>query len=52
VTANELAGRTGTPVAADLGPVLDAQAKRAYRRRLLEPRAEVDAAEAERHRAR
>ena len=46
VAANELARRAGTPAAADLGPVLDAQAKRAYRRRLLELRAEVDAAEA------
>ena len=29
-------GRDAPPISADLGPVLDAQAKRAYRRRLLE----------------
>jgi hypothetical protein len=46
VAAVELAGRAHTPVAADLGPGLDAQAKRAYRRRLLELQAEVDDAEA------
>jgi hypothetical protein len=36
----------GTPVATDLGPVLDAEAKRAYRRRLHELQAEIDDAEA------
>ena len=46
VTALELAGRAQTPVAADLGPGLDARAKREYRRRLLELQAEVDEAEA------
>ncbi len=46
ITAIELSGRSGTPVAADLGPGLDARAKREYRRRLLELQAEVDDAEA------
>ncbi|MGH9192361.1 MAG: hypothetical protein ACRDZ0_07795 [Acidimicrobiales bacterium] len=46
VTAVELAGSVGGPVAADLGPALDAQAKRAYRRRLLELQADVDDAAA------
>lgn len=46
VTALELAGRIHTPVGADLGPGLDARAKREYRRRLLELQAEVDDAEA------
>ena len=46
VSAVELAGRTNTPVAAGLGPSLDAQAKRAYRQRLLELQVEVDDAEA------
>ena len=41
VTAVELAGGSGAP-AADLGPALDAQAKRVYRQRLLELQAEVD----------
>ncbi len=45
VAAIELARRVETP-AADLGPVLDTQAKRAYRRRLLELQAEVDDAAA------
>ncbi len=45
VTATELAGQVGMP-AADLGPALDAQAKRAYRQRLLELQAEVDDAAA------
>ena len=36
----------GAPVASDLGPALDAQAKAAYRRRLLELQAEVDDAAA------
>jgi hypothetical protein len=45
VTAVELGGRTDTPVAADLGPALDADAKRAYRRRLLVLQAEVDDAD-------
>ena len=48
VTALELAGRTHAPVAADLGPGLDARAKREYRRRLLELQAEIDDAEATR----
>ncbi len=42
ITAVDLTGRGGTPVAADLGPALDAQAKRTYRRRLLELQAEID----------
>jgi len=42
VSAVELAGRAPTPVAAGLGPSLDAQAKRAYRQRLLELQVEVD----------
>ena len=42
VSAVELAGRARTPVAAGLGPSLDAQAKRAYRQRLLELQVEVD----------
>ena len=42
VTAVELAGGPGAPVASDLGPALDAQAKQAYRRRLLELQAEID----------
>jgi tetratricopeptide (TPR) repeat protein len=46
VSAVELAGRAHAPVAADLGPRLDVQAKRAYRRRLLELQADVDDAEA------
>ena len=46
VSALELAGRADTPTAPDLGPSLDARAKRAYRRRLLELQAEVDSAEA------
>jgi tetratricopeptide (TPR) repeat protein len=46
VSAVELAGRAHTPVAADLGPSLDAQAKRAYRQRILELQAEVGDAEA------
>ncbi len=46
VPAIELAGGPGAPVAADLGPALDAQAKRAYRQRLLELQAEVDDAAA------
>lgn len=46
VTALELAGRIHTPIGADLGPGLDARAKREYRRRLLELEAEVDDAEA------
>ena len=45
VSAVELAGRAHTPVAAGLGPSLDAQAKRAYRQRLLELQVEVDDAE-------
>ncbi|MCB0995885.1 MAG: AAA family ATPase [Acidimicrobiales bacterium] len=43
--ATELAGydgRDAPPISADLGPVLDAQAKRAYRRRLLEVQAAID----------
>jgi tetratricopeptide (TPR) repeat protein len=46
LSALELSGRAATPVAADLGPGLDARAKRAYRERLLELQAEVDDAEA------
>jgi len=45
VSAIELAGRASTPVAAGLGPSLDAHAKRAYRQRLLELQVEVDDAE-------
>ena len=46
VSALELAGRAHTPVSADLGPSLDAQAKRAYRQRLLQLQVEADDAEA------
>jgi hypothetical protein len=46
VTAVELAGGASDSVAADLGPALDAQAKRAYRQRLLELEAAVDDAAA------
>ena len=46
VTAVELASGAGERVAADLGPALDAQAKRAYRQRLLELQAAVDDAAA------
>jgi tetratricopeptide (TPR) repeat protein len=46
VSAVELAGRADTPTPRDLGPGLDARAKRAYRQRLLELQAEVDDAEA------
>ena len=45
VSAVELAGRAVAPIAADLGPSLDARAKREYRRRLHELQAEVDDAE-------
>jgi tetratricopeptide (TPR) repeat protein len=48
VTALDLAGRAETPVASDLGPALDARAKREYRRRLHLLQAEVDDAEAAR----
>jgi tetratricopeptide (TPR) repeat protein len=46
VSAIELAGGANSPVARDLGPGLDARAKRAYRQRLLDLQAEVDDAEA------
>jgi hypothetical protein len=46
VSAAELDGRAGAPIARDLGPALDARAKRAYRQRLLELQAEVDDADA------
>jgi hypothetical protein len=46
VSAAELDGRAGAPNARDLGPALDARAKRAYRQRLLELQAEVDDADA------
>jgi hypothetical protein len=46
VSALELAGRSHTPVSADIGPSLDAQAKRAYRQRLLQLQVEADDAEA------
>jgi len=45
VTAVELAGHTNGPIAGDLGPGLDARAKRDYRRRLHDLQAEVDSAE-------
>ena len=45
VTVLELAGQTQAPISADLGPGLDARAKREYRRRLLELQAEIDHAE-------
>ncbi len=46
IAATELAGMAGTaPPAADLGPALDARAKREYRRRLAELRADIDEAE-------
>jgi len=49
VAASELAGRNDAdapPAPADLGPALDARAKRAYRRRMLELQEEVDEATA------
>ncbi|ACV80827.1 ATPase-like protein [Nakamurella multipartita DSM 44233] len=46
VAAVELAGGPGAPAATDLGPALDAQAKREYRRRLHRLQAEVDEADA------
>jgi hypothetical protein len=46
VSAIELAGHAEAPVARDLGPGLDARAKRAYRQRLLDLQAEVDDADA------
>ncbi len=46
LAAVDLTGRNEAPVAADLGPMLDATAKRAYRRRLGELREELDDAEA------
>lgn len=45
VSALELAGRLSTPVTADLGPGLDARAKREFRRRLHQLQTEIDAAE-------
>ena len=45
VAAVELAGHASGPIAADLGPGLDARAKRDYRRRLHELQAEVESAE-------
>ena len=44
VTAVELAGQANGPIASDLGPGLDARAKRDYRRRLHDLQAEVDSA--------
>ncbi|MBW3557549.1 MAG: AAA family ATPase [Actinobacteria bacterium] len=47
VPATELAGMVGdAPVAADLGPALDARAKREYRRRMAELQGDIDEAEA------
>jgi hypothetical protein len=46
VAAIELDGRVDAPIARDLGPGLDARAKRAYRQRLLDLQAEVDDADA------
>ena len=46
VSAVELAGQTHSPIATDLGPGLDARAKRDYRRRLHLLQAETDDAEA------
>ena len=46
LSALDLSGRAAAPVGTDLGPVLDARAKRAYRQRLLALQAEVDDAEA------
>jgi hypothetical protein len=45
VAAIDLFGAPEAPVAADLGPVLDATAKRAYRRRIAELQAEIDEAD-------
>ncbi len=45
VTATELAGMIDVAPARDLGPMLDASAKRAYRRRVEELRAEIDDAD-------
>jgi hypothetical protein len=46
LTAVELSGRSQAPVGSDLGPAIDARAKREYRRRMHELQAEVDDAEA------
>lgn len=47
VPATELAGMVGgAPVAADLGPALDARAKREYRRRMAELQGDIDEAAA------
>jgi len=46
VTAVELSGHANAPIAADLGPSLDARAKREYRRRLHLLQAAMDDAEA------
>jgi tetratricopeptide (TPR) repeat protein len=46
VSAVELAGHAGTPIAADLGPSLDARAKREYRQRLHVLQTGMDDAEA------
>ena len=48
VTAVELAGMVATPVAADIGPSLDARAKREYRLRLHALQSEMDDADAAR----
>jgi hypothetical protein len=46
MSAVELAGRSEVPISSDLGPAIDARAKREYRRRMHELQAEVDDAEA------
>lgn len=46
VSAVDLAGAADAPVTGDLGPALDATAKRAYRARLIELREELDRADA------
>jgi hypothetical protein len=47
VAATELAGMVGeVPVAADLGPSLDARAKREYRQRVADLQDDIDEAEA------
>ena len=46
MTAVELSGRSEVPIGTDLGPAIDARAKREYRRRMHELQAEVDDAEA------
>lgn len=47
VSAVELSGSTPAATASDLGPLLDAEAKRAYRRRIEELHVDIDDADAD-----